>query len=137
VQNDKTKKAHLGLKKAELVFILLAVFAVAFTLGMFYRKPASGEPLKKENLAAPPSAIQAASESPAESSKAVYMRKININTASSEELMDLPEIGEVLAGRIIDYRKANGAFKKAEDIMKVGGIGEKTFEKIKDLITTE
>jgi len=62
-------------------------------------------------------------------------RKININTASSVELQELPHVGEKVAQRIIDFREQNGKFKKVEEIMKVRGIGEKTFEKIKDLIT--
>ena len=60
---------------------------------------------------------------------------ININTASREELETLPGIGEVLAQRIIDYRRTNGYFKSIEEIKEVSGIGEKKFEAIKDLIT--
>uniref|UniRef100_A0A7C4U478 Helix-hairpin-helix DNA-binding motif class 1 domain-containing protein n=1 Tax=Caldisericum exile TaxID=693075 RepID=A0A7C4U478_9BACT len=62
--------------------------------------------------------------------------KININTASKEELMNLPGIGDVKAQAIIDYRTKNGTFKDIHEIVNVSGIGEKTFEKIKDLITT-
>lgn len=61
--------------------------------------------------------------------------KININSATKEELMTLPGIGEVKANAIIDYRTKNGTFKSIHDIVNVSGIGEKTFEKIKDLIT--
>lgn len=60
---------------------------------------------------------------------------ININTATLAELESLPEIGPVTAQKIIEYRQKNGPFKKIEDIMKVPGIGEKTFEAIKLLIT--
>ena len=62
-------------------------------------------------------------------------QKININTATQEELESLPMIGPVLAKQIIDYRAANGPFKKIEDIVDVPGIGPKTFEVIQDLIT--
>lgn len=62
---------------------------------------------------------------------------ININTAGKSEIMSLPSIGEVTAGNIIAYREANGSFKSVDDIKKVNRIGEKTFEKIKDLITIE
>jgi len=62
-------------------------------------------------------------------------KKININTASIAELQKLPRIGEVVAKRIVDFRDKNGKFKKIEEIMKVRGIGEKTFTNIKDLIT--
>lgn len=61
--------------------------------------------------------------------------KININSAPSEELQKLPQIGPKVAQRIIDFRKQNGPFKKAEELMKVQGIGEKTYAKLKDLIT--
>jgi len=61
--------------------------------------------------------------------------KININTASATDLDKLPRIGPKVAQRIIDYRKEHGPFKKIEEIMKVKGIGEKTFARLKDLIT--
>jgi len=62
-------------------------------------------------------------------------KKININTAGVKELAKLPRIGEKIAKRIISFRKNNGKFKKIEEIMKVKGIGEKTFEKLKPEIT--
>ena len=61
--------------------------------------------------------------------------KININTADATELEKLPGIGEVKAEAIIQYRKSYGGFKTIHDITRVSGIGEKTFEKIKDLIS--
>ena len=61
--------------------------------------------------------------------------KINLNTASVEELDTLPGIGPAYAQQIIDYREANGGFSAIEEIMEIKGIGEKTFEKIKDMIT--
>jgi competence protein ComEA len=59
---------------------------------------------------------------------------ININAASINDLMSLPGIGEVYAERIIDYRK-NKHYGSIEEIKNIEGIGDKTFEKIKDLIT--
>ncbi len=47
----------------------------------------------------------------------------------------LPGIGKVLAQRIVDYRNEHGTFKTIEDLLKVSGIGEVTFDKIKDYIT--
>jgi comEA protein len=61
--------------------------------------------------------------------------KVNINSASSDDLQKLPQIGPKIAQRIIDFRKQNGPFKKAEELMKVSGIGEKIYAKLKDLIT--
>lgn len=63
--------------------------------------------------------------------------KININTADGKELERLSGIGEKTARAIIAYRAENGAFQQTEDIMDVPGIGEKTFEKMKDDICVE
>lgn len=60
--------------------------------------------------------------------------KVNINTATVSDLQTLDGIGETKAAAIIEYREKNGPFKAVEDIMKVSGIGQKTFEKIKDKI---
>ncbi|WP_019230238.1 helix-hairpin-helix domain-containing protein [Sedimentibacter sp. B4] len=60
--------------------------------------------------------------------------KININTATKDNLMSLPGIGEVYAQRIIDYRNGK-LFSSIEEIKEVQGIGDKIFEKIKDSIT--
>jgi len=61
--------------------------------------------------------------------------RININSASRSELMDLPGIGGVLSERIVEYRKTNGPFSKIEDLRNVPGIGEKRYETICDRIT--
>ena len=59
---------------------------------------------------------------------------VNINTASAKELETLPGVGAVTARRIIDYREAHGPFETIEDIQNVPGIGEKTFEGLRDTI---
>lgn len=60
---------------------------------------------------------------------------VNLNTASATGLMELPGIGEVKAKAIVDYRQKNGPFKTIEEITNVTGIGDKTFETLKNLIT--
>ncbi len=61
--------------------------------------------------------------------------KINLNTATKEQLDSIPGIGEAKAQSIIEYRKTCGAFKKIEDIKNISGIGDAVFEKLKDYIT--
>lgn len=61
--------------------------------------------------------------------------KININTADEAQLMELDGIGATRAKAIIEYRQQNGPFQKIEDLMNVSGIGEKTFEKLKEKIS--
>ena len=63
--------------------------------------------------------------------------KININTATEEELDTLPGIGPSTATKILDYRKEKGKFKTIEEIKEVSGIGESKYEKIKDRITVK
>ena len=65
------------------------------------------------------------------------IEKININTATAEELMQLIGVGPKYADRIIAYREKYGPFKTPEDIMQVSGIGQKTFEKNKKIIIVE
>lgn len=57
---------------------------------------------------------------------------VNINSGTLEQLQTLTGIGEAKASAIIEYRESSGGFKTIEDITKVSGIGDKTFEKIRD-----
>jgi competence protein ComEA len=61
--------------------------------------------------------------------------KVDINQASEKELMTVRGIGETLAKRIVAFREEHGPYSRAEDLMKVQGIGEKSFEKIRPYIT--
>lgn len=60
---------------------------------------------------------------------------VNLNSATPAQLETLPGIGAAAAKRIVEYRQKNGAFKKIEELMNVKGIGEKSFLKLKPLIT--
>jgi len=61
--------------------------------------------------------------------------QLNLNTATQAQLEALPGIGASMAQRIIEYREKSGGFKKVEDLMNVRGVGEKSFLKLKPLIT--
>lgn len=75
-------------------------------------------------------------EAPGQNGMAETSRqKVNINTADENTLMTIPGIGESRARAIIAYREENGKFESVEDIMKIDGIKEKMFEKIRDSIT--
>ena len=89
-------------------------------------------PKKGENL--PVSPLSGPSSSSPSSQKG---DKVNINTATIEELDTLPGIGPSIAQRIIDYRTTHGPFQSVEDIKNVRGIGDATFEKLKDKITVQ
>jgi competence protein ComEA len=60
---------------------------------------------------------------------------INLNTATVDQLATLPGVGRKTAELIVEYRTKNGGFKKIEDLMNVKGIGEKTFLKLKPLVS--
>lgn len=62
---------------------------------------------------------------------------VNINTASASELQSLPGIGATIANSIIEYREENGDFQTTEELKNVSRIGDKTFDKLKDLVTVD
>jgi len=61
--------------------------------------------------------------------------KVNINTASVEQLVALPGVGPALAARIVEHREKEGAFKAVEELMNIRGIGERSFQKLQPLVT--
>jgi comEA protein len=62
---------------------------------------------------------------------------VNINTATAQQLQLLPRIGPSTADRIIEFRKANGPFKKAEELRAVRGIGEKSLDNLRPYVVTD
>ena len=61
--------------------------------------------------------------------------KVNLNTADAAALDTLPRVGPAMAQRILDWREANGSFTAVEDLLNITGIGQKTFDGLKDLVT--
>ena len=64
-------------------------------------------------------------------------KRLDLNKATLEELMELPGIGEVRAQSILDYRAAHGPFQQATELMNVSGIGEGIFAGLRDLVFVE
>lgn len=81
------------------------------------------------------SAAPASTSSVSENTQATPDVLVNINTATAEQLQNLPNIGEVRAKAIIDYREEHGGFKAIEELQEVSGIGEKTFEHLSAYVT--
>lgn len=122
-------------KVSVLLAVVTALF-VGFTLGLFVgRNTGSGTvtlAVSPQMQTAPTTAATAAAETVPEETVSF---PVNINTADADTLTALPGIGQVLAERIVAYRRQNGPFRAVEEIMKVEGIGEKKAEAILELIT--
>lgn len=105
---------------AVLVFLLLAWAA----LRLIPSPPAAPVPLGSVDIAATVIAIEFRLPGP-----------ININTAPAERLQELPGIGPALAARIVAFREEHGPFDTIEDLTHVPGIGPRTLDAVRDLIT--
>ena len=92
-------------------------------------------PGKSEDTALSPGAQGTPSNNGASSQSAkTPSGKLDVNRASKEELKTVPGIGDVTAGKIIDYREKNGPFGSLEDLKKVGRIGDTTLKKFQDYL---
>lgn len=70
------------------------------------------------------------------SGEGVVAGKVNLNTADAATLDTLPRIGPAMAQRIVDWRTANGRFAAVDDLLAISGIGQKTLDGLRDLVTT-
>ena len=146
----------MKISKLELISLLLAAAFAAFAAGWFLRGAASAQPVRVETadllaqstalvLSAPPQMSEGtetqtpepsvAQPTPAGTIPTASGGLVNLNTASVEELMTLPGIGEKRAADIIADREANGPFRTPEDLTRVSGIGEGILAGLIDLVT--
>ena len=126
--HEKSLVKKFGIERLKLlaVAVFFLVSGILYSHSFYGGKLDVGTPISAEEIGVSGESAVYAEE---------MMGKLDINTATAEELIRLSGIGEKRAADIIVYREKNGAFSSIEDIMKVSGIGEKTFEKIKNEIT--
>ncbi len=110
-------------KSEKLLLSVSAVFLALLLCAAMAHRPADGVTVEVTRQAAASEVVP------------IGGAKIDINTADTSELIELPGIGEKLAERIAAYRAEHGPFPSIEAIQEVSGIGEKKFEAIQDLIT--
>lgn len=79
----------------------------------------------------PPPAHAAEKGTPAAAPAKAADSAVDVNTATVEELVKVPGIGDALAQRIVEFRSKNGPFERVDDLLKVRGIGEKSLEKLR------
>ena len=87
------------------------------------------------SLLAGPVLVSAASQEPVAKAAPAASVPVNLNSATVDQLESLPGIGPRTAQRILEFRAKNGGFKRVEDLMKIQGIGEKSFLKLRPLVT--
>lgn len=110
-----------SVKKGSSILLLICSLSLCIVLGIFI-----GRNLRSEYAVLPQNSAIVTDPVPETTTDS----RININTASKTQLMELPGIGDIIADRIIAYRTAHGPFQSIEDLMNVEGIGEKKMQQI-------
>ena len=116
--------------KIPVLIVMTSVFILLLT-GFFYCRNYS------RNCIVPTEAVSQKQTGNMRSVRQTTESKININTATAEELSTLPGIGEKLAKRIVAYRRKNGSFQEIDELLNVDGIGSGKLKAILDMITTQ
>ena len=119
---------------AAFVIPALALLACGVMLGIFLMQTRTAGTISVQR-AAPEEAAESTQTVAEEAADATADDRLDLNTATAEELQELPGIGEVIAQRIIDYRELCGRFLDPEQLMEVDGIGRAKYEKLRELVT--
>lgn len=146
-------KTNLHLLRPALAYLAFAVVVATITATFLAPSTASAtiaapsdtgpscEPTTLEARAAKKTAAAAKAPAPAKKNKKSTSKKnltgkLNINTATSQQLQLLPGVGPSKAERVVAYRKANGAFKRVKDLRRVKGFGYKSLQKLEKYLAT-
>ena len=119
-------------KKTEAIMAVLGIFVFLAVAPVSATDPMAPAKSKAEVTQAADTAKETAKET---TEKEAMIEKININQADLAALSQIKGLGPEMAQNILTYRQEVGAFETPEDLMKVKGIGEKTFEQIKPFIS--
>ena len=121
-------------KQGITVLLLLTFLFLGFICGFFMGRNVNHSNVELSHLPIPTITPASSGTQPISQPQQIT-GKININTATIDQLMLLPGIGQVLAQNIIDHRNTHGNFQKTADLLLVEGIGEQRLDSIIDLIT--
>jgi comEA protein len=119
------------------VWLTIGLLALSLVFLLKPRAGKKGSALAVEPLTRPAEPTTATERGAAAEPAATSDERLNINTASVEELESLPGIGAVTAQRIVEFRENHGSFARPEDLMIIEGIGEKKYRALADLIRVE
>lgn len=123
MENDSARQTRVLILIAALLCAVVVGYNAFYVPEVSFSEPAAAADAGVSRAASAPSSGKSAG-------------KLNVNTASAAELSaGLAGVGDALAGRIVAYRKAHGAFRSVGELRNVSGIGEKKLEQIRDRIT--
>ena len=115
-------------RAAQALVVLTVLFGV-FTLGFAFGR---GRPVANVTVSVSKAAFSP-EQAPTEPSEVTF--PLDINTATAEELMALPTVGQTLAKRILDYRERHGGFQSVDELLQIYGLGENHYAEIKAYVT--